>query len=83
MTTHHQTSNPQPWLKLGGRVFGRQAPALDAPAHSGAFARLWERVGAWRQRRAAVAELSGLSDRELADIGVSRQEIPQVVALRR
>ncbi len=32
----------------------------------------------WPSRRAAMTELSGLTDRELADIGLTRQQIPQV-----
>jgi uncharacterized protein YjiS (DUF1127 family) len=33
---------------------------------------------AWKQHRRALCELSQLSDRELADIGISRSEIPRV-----
>ncbi len=33
---------------------------------------------AWKQHRRALRELSQLSDRELADIGISRSEIPRV-----
>ncbi len=36
-------------------------------------------VRAWRQRRAAIAELSGLDDRLLNDIGIDRNEIRAVV----
>ncbi len=32
----------------------------------------------WKRYGAAVQELSYLSDRELADIGISRSEIPRV-----
>ncbi len=37
-----------------------------------ALRRLLARVAAWRMRRRAIAELRGLSDRELADIGLTR-----------
>lgn len=33
----------------------------------------------WRQQRQAVRELSGLSDRELADIGIVRGQIEAIV----
>jgi uncharacterized protein YjiS (DUF1127 family) len=33
----------------------------------------------WKNHEAAVRELSGLNDRELADIGISRSEIDWVV----
>ncbi len=36
------------------------------------------RVRAWLSRRQAMAELSGLTDRELADIGLSRAELGSV-----
>lgn len=34
----------------------------------------------WRRRRRAAAELNRLDDRMLSDIGISRSEIPSVVA---
>jgi uncharacterized protein YjiS (DUF1127 family) len=33
---------------------------------------------AWRQYGVTVRELSGLSDRELADLGITRSDIPHV-----
>jgi len=33
----------------------------------------------WRKRRAAIAELHALEDRQLADIGIGRSEIESVV----
>lgn len=33
---------------------------------------------AWRQYGVAVRELSNLNDRELADIGITRSDIPQI-----
>ncbi len=35
-------------------------------------------VQTWRQYGAAVRELSSLNDRELADLGITRSDIPQV-----
>jgi uncharacterized protein YjiS (DUF1127 family) len=37
---------------------------------------------AWPARRAAMSELAGLTDRELADIGLTRQSIPQLFTHR-
>jgi uncharacterized protein YjiS (DUF1127 family) len=37
------------------------------------------RFQAWRERQRAIAELSGLDDRALADIGLRRGDIPYVV----
>jgi uncharacterized protein YjiS (DUF1127 family) len=61
--------------KFGAMLFARQTPMVAAERHQGILAS----INAWRERRAASNELSRLSDRELADIGVSRQEIPEVV----
>ena len=36
------------------------------------------RLQAWFERRSVAAELNALSDRELADIGLSRAELGQV-----
>ncbi len=37
------------------------------------------RLAAWRRQREAEAELARLSDRELADIGITRQSIRMAV----
>lgn len=39
-----------------------------------------EAVHDWRQRQRAYAELSALDDRSLADIGITRSEIPYVLS---
>ena len=39
-----------------------------------------DKFAAWRRYREAVRELSALSDRELADIGIRRGDIHFVVA---
>jgi uncharacterized protein YjiS (DUF1127 family) len=44
------------------------------------FKSISEKLGAWRRYREAVRELSSLSDRELADIGIRRGDIHFVVA---
>ncbi|MDE2005945.1 MAG: DUF1127 domain-containing protein [Rhodospirillales bacterium] len=36
------------------------------------------RLAAWSRRRAAIAELSGMNERELADIGITRSDIARV-----
>jgi uncharacterized protein YjiS (DUF1127 family) len=40
------------------------------------FHHIGERFQAWRERERAIAELSGLDDRMLADIGLHRGDIP-------
>ena len=62
--------------KFGGMLFARQRPVAGAPTHQG----LLDQFNAWRGRRAAERELSSLSDRDLADIGLSRQDIASAVA---
>jgi uncharacterized protein YjiS (DUF1127 family) len=42
------------------------------------FATVMEAYGDWRRFNAALSELSHLSDRELADIGISRADIYRV-----
>ena len=36
------------------------------------------RFRAWRERRAALAELEMMNDRELADVGLTRADLPRV-----
>ncbi|WP_204623441.1 DUF1127 domain-containing protein [Crenalkalicoccus roseus] len=43
-----------------------------------AVAGLARRLGAWYRRQCTIAELSALSDRELADIGLSRFDIARL-----
>jgi uncharacterized protein YjiS (DUF1127 family) len=42
------------------------------------LAKLIRLVRAWFRYNESVRELSGLGDRELADIGISRSEIPAI-----
>jgi uncharacterized protein YjiS (DUF1127 family) len=37
-------------------------------------------LAGWRRRQRAYAELYGLDDRSLADIGITRSEIPYVLS---
>jgi len=71
--------NPTTLGKLGAFVFARQAPIMDAERHD----TLVNRFRAWRERRAAAAELSQLSDRCLADIGLTRQGIDEMLRAAR
>jgi uncharacterized protein YjiS (DUF1127 family) len=41
---------------------------------------LGEQYAEWRRRQQAFAELAALDDRSLADIGISRSDIPYVLA---
>jgi uncharacterized protein YjiS (DUF1127 family) len=66
------------FAKLGGFLFARQTPMLAADSHKG----LLNAFNAWRETRIASRELSALSDRELADIGLTRQEIPAAIRRR-
>ncbi len=44
-----------------------------------AFHHLGTQFAAWRRREQAIAELSQMDDRSLADIGITRGQIPYVV----
>lgn len=48
-------------------------------ANSGFFAKLAARFAAWNTRNATRRELARLTDRELADIGILRENIDKVV----
>jgi uncharacterized protein YjiS (DUF1127 family) len=72
---HNQSS----LSKFGELLFARQTPQVSAERHKGLF----ETFRAWRARRAAESELSNMSDRALADIGVNRDNIKEAVRVRR
>jgi len=42
------------------------------------FSSIFRRFQDWKRYGAAMQELSQLSDRELADIGITRADIPRV-----
>jgi uncharacterized protein YjiS (DUF1127 family) len=44
----------------------------------GWLSRLMAAVGAWRQRQVVLQEMQTMSDRELADIGLSRADLVRV-----
>ena len=52
--------------------------ARTSDALRGLFARLEARIAYWLRYRATVAELGDLTDRQLADIGISRGNIAAV-----
>jgi uncharacterized protein YjiS (DUF1127 family) len=83
MSSSSYSSNPLSLGKFGELLFVRQTPMLQAETHPSILSDLSGRFNAWRERRAAAAELAGLSDRQLADIGVSRSRISQVVSDKR
>ncbi|WP_424134427.1 DUF1127 domain-containing protein [Roseomonas chloroacetimidivorans] len=78
-----QVQNPAPMMpypasnqQVSAAELLRQAnEARNAAARSG-LKRLVARFAAWLERRRAEAELNSLTDRELADIGLTRAEIP-------
>ncbi len=82
-TNHNQVSGTLSLGKFGNLFFTRQIAFLGADTHSGMFPGIISRVRNWQAQRAAAQELAGLSDRELADIGVNRQQIPSLVRIRR
>jgi uncharacterized protein YjiS (DUF1127 family) len=51
-------------------------PGLAARLMGGARARF----SAWNARRVALDALAGMTDRELADIGIARSDIPRVMS---
>jgi len=57
----------------------RQAPTISA-ALGNLVAVVAGKTIAWSERRAALRELNALDDRMLSDIGISRSDIPAVVA---
>lgn len=53
-------------------------PAPEAPTLLGRLTGAWRWLAGLPGRRAVLAELSALSDHELADIGLTRGELPMV-----
>ena len=67
------------------RSAGPERPGLaELMSELGALARdLWRAVVRWQSRRAAYRQLMLLDERLLRDIGLSREEIPAVIASMR
>lgn len=63
---------------LSGRDYPSDRQARVAPALRHLMTALAARYAAWRNYRSTVAELGALTDRQLADIGVTRGEIMAV-----
>jgi uncharacterized protein YjiS (DUF1127 family) len=61
---------------LAGR--GYAEPGRSSAALGGLVARLEARIAYWLRYRATVSELSDLTDRQLADIGINRGNIAAV-----
>lgn len=60
----------------------RQANEARNAVITSALQRMVSGFAAWIQRRRAEAELLALTDRELADIGISRSDIPAILSGR-
>ncbi len=64
---------------LARRVLADIGGSVSPQALESRVSRLGQALGVWRKRRAAVRELSVLSDHMLKDIGLHRGEIRSVV----
>ena len=80
---HNQVSSAMSLGKFGDLIFTRQTPVSGVKTHESIFSAIVGRLQNWRAERAAAAELAGLSDRELADIGISREQISSLTRIRR
>ena len=54
----------------------------DTRSVLGLLERVWRAFGEWRQRQRSRTSLHELSDRELMDIGVSRDEVERIARHR-
>jgi uncharacterized protein YjiS (DUF1127 family) len=62
------------------RMSGAPQTSFEKEGQMTSLKSITEKFDAWRRYREAVRELSSLSDRELADIGIRRGDIHFVVA---
>jgi len=56
-------------------------PSVKADSHHGSgkwLSRLFAAVAEWHHRRMVIQEMSMMTDRELADIGLTRSDLPRV-----
>jgi uncharacterized protein YjiS (DUF1127 family) len=83
-TPYGRVSASQVETALEARRVRTQALAALAADGLGAIGAglktLFGRIKSWNERRSTYAELEGLDDRILADVGLSRGEISQVAA---
>ena len=82
-----QVQNPAPMMpypanlrQLSEIELLRQANEARNAVIASGLQRMLAGFAGWMQRRRAEAELRSLTDRELADIGLTRSEIPFVLA---
>ena len=70
---------------LRSAIFSRKAaaPAPRCKKGTDMLSHLIHRFRAWRRDETSLRELSRLSDRELADIGIVRSDTPRIPRLAR
>jgi uncharacterized protein YjiS (DUF1127 family) len=68
------------FIRLTIPIFLSKRPALAGPKErrTTMFAALVRFIQEWKRYNQSLNELSRLGDRELADIGISRSDIPRV-----
>jgi uncharacterized protein YjiS (DUF1127 family) len=68
------------FIRLNIPIFLLKRPALAGPKErrTTMFAALVRFIQEWKRYNQSLNELSRLGDRELADIGISRSDIPRV-----
>jgi len=80
MTAH--VSKEQLALMMPGTMshYFQDTPEYLEPPRPGPFARMFVAVSAWAGRQGRIDEVAALSDAQLADIGISRGEVPMIFA---
>ncbi len=80
MTAH--VSKEQLGLMLPGTMshYFQDEPEYLETARPGLFARIVGAVSAWVGRQGRIDEVAALSDAQLADIGITRAEVPMIFA---
>lgn len=69
-------------MKTAVNAFEPRQPAVTVRLGLGLLARCRDALLEWRKRGKLRAELDGLSDRELLDIGIARGELDYVTCNR-